>query len=179
MTAWGVVEWVGTRTTPNIVSVGPFTWKQARAWIREQNDKTRRFEPAALIESTEAAEKEYEDPEDVLMEMEERRVQEYEGRFPKESGPEPEKGIWMPLDLNAADPIAEARERIAEHFKSQEMTATQRAVAMQAGEVPTDGYGTPLTQNDKGEWVNEGGDTPCPNDGEMTNLKCWKCGWLR
>lgn len=22
-------------------------------------------------------------------------------------------------------------------------------------------------------------DVPCPNDGEMVNVRCWWCGWLR
>lgn len=24
-----------------------------------------------------------------------------------------------------------------------------------------------------------GSDVRCPNDGEMTNVRCWKCGWVR
>jgi len=42
-----------------------------------------------------------------------------------------------------------------------------------------DGYGNPLKLNTRGEYVNEIGDTRCPNDGEMTNVRCWSCGWER
>lgn len=42
-----------------------------------------------------------------------------------------------------------------------------------------DAYGKPLKLNTRGEYVNEIGDTRCPNDGEMTNKRCWKCGWER
>lgn len=59
------------------------------------------------------------------------------------------------------------------------MNASQRVSAMHAGEPMADGYDKPLTQNAAGEWVNEYGDTPCPRDGEMTNVRCWKCGWER
>lgn len=59
------------------------------------------------------------------------------------------------------------------------MNAYQRAAAMNAGEGVRDGYDRPLRKNSKGEWVNEIGDTPCPEDGEMVNKKCWKCGWVR
>lgn len=31
-----------------------------------------------------------------------------------------EEGIWMPLDMTAEDPIADARVRIAEHFESED-----------------------------------------------------------
>lgn len=44
---------------------------------------------------------------------------------------------------------------------------------------PTDSTGRRLTMNARGEWVNEIGDTRCPNDGEFTNKRCWKCGWTR
>lgn len=27
--------------------------------------------------------------------------------------------------------------------------------------------------------MNPWGDVRCPNDGEMTNMRCWKCGWIR
>lgn len=59
------------------------------------------------------------------------------------------------------------------------MRARERVKAMQAGETPLDGYRKPLTKNAHGEWVNEIGDTPCPNDGEMVNVRCWSCGWVR
>lgn len=48
-----------------------------------------------------------------------------------------------------------------------------------ADDRPTDGTGKPLVLNARGEWVNEIGDTRCPNDGEFTNVRCWKCGWER
>lgn len=59
------------------------------------------------------------------------------------------------------------------------MNARQQVLAMTAGNTPADGDGRELTKNAKGEWVNEIGDTPCPNDGEMVNKKCWQCGWVR
>lgn len=59
------------------------------------------------------------------------------------------------------------------------MNAYQRTKAMKADEPLRDGRGRPLTINQMGEWVNEIGDTPCPNDGEMVNEKCWICGWDR
>lgn len=59
------------------------------------------------------------------------------------------------------------------------MNASEKATAMREGRPVKDGYGKPLARNALGEWVNEIGDTPCPNDGEMTNRACCKCGWLR
>lgn len=59
------------------------------------------------------------------------------------------------------------------------MSAPEKAAAMREGLPLRDAYGKPMTKNAHDEWVNEGGDTPCPNDGEMTNQKCWKCGWVR
>lgn len=59
------------------------------------------------------------------------------------------------------------------------MSPWQKAKAMRNGEPVFDGYGKPMTKNARGEWVNDRGDTPCPNDGEMTNIQCWQCGWMR
>lgn len=59
------------------------------------------------------------------------------------------------------------------------MRPHEKVQAIREGRTPNDGYGRPLTQNARGEWVNEIGDTPCPSCGEMTNSRCWRCGWVR
>jgi len=59
------------------------------------------------------------------------------------------------------------------------MPPHMRVEAMKAGWDLRDVLGRPLTKNSRGEWINEAGDTPCPNDGEMVNKRCWQCGWVR
>lgn len=115
--------------------------------------------------------------------------------FRRSEVPEPSRATRITIEHEGGNTVTGTLEEVLNHGHlkpgwryreaepqaepSKPMNAREKAAAMREGKAVMDGYGKPLTRNARGEWVNEIGDTPCPNDGEMTNRACWKCGWAR
>lgn len=53
------------------------------------------------------------------------------------------------------------------------LLAERRRVPKSARVIRVD---APLTAEEAAELR---GDVPCPNDGELVNVRCWRCGWVR